>query len=308
MDTDTSGYLYAANQYGSVLRIDRTNLSSITFADFLTGGPQGVVFDEVNNRLIVCAYEPGSIMWSIDVATGVKTAFAVGTGHQDGITIDNDGNILTSAFWWEEVYGWDPDGNPLGLIASGLDEGPKGLYFNRRDSVLAVPLLFTDSVAFLSFADQDGDTVVDFRDNCPSGYNPNQDDLDSDGVGDSCDLCPSYDDLADGDGDKIADSCDNCPAVANADQTDIDFDGMGDSCDCCSGLTGNVDGDSNELVDIGDLTALIAYLYIPPNTSPDCLEAANVDGDSNGLVDIGDLTALISYLYIPPNPPPSNCG
>jgi photosystem II stability/assembly factor-like uncharacterized protein len=76
---------------------------------------------------------------------------------------------------------------------------------------------------------------------------------------------------------------------------------------CCVGLTGNVDGDPDGLIDIGDLTALIAYLYIPPNPVPTCLPEANIDGDVDGLVDIGDLTALIAYLYIPPNPPPAVC-
>jgi hypothetical protein len=76
---------------------------------------------------------------------------------------------------------------------------------------------------------------------------------------------------------------------------------------CCTGFTGNVDGDDGELVDIGDLTALISFLYIPPNPEPLCIQEANIDGDSGGLVDIGDLTALISYLYIPPNPEPAPC-
>jgi hypothetical protein len=74
---------------------------------------------------------------------------------------------------------------------------------------------------------------------------------------------------------------------------------------CCSGASGNVDNDESGMVDIGDLTALIGYLYIPPNPEPACLEEANIDGV--GDVDIGDLTALIAYLYIPPNPPPSSC-
>jgi hypothetical protein len=75
---------------------------------------------------------------------------------------------------------------------------------------------------------------------------------------------------------------------------------------CCNGITGNVDGDEGELVDIGDLTALIDYLYIE-NTPPICQAEANIDGDSRGSVDIGDLTALIDYLYIsliPPSPCP----
>jgi hypothetical protein len=37
------------------------------------------------------------------------------------------------------------------------------------------------------------------------------------------------------------------------------------------------------------------------------MQEANVDGDGEGVVDIGDLTALIAYLYISPNPPPAFC-
>jgi hypothetical protein len=76
---------------------------------------------------------------------------------------------------------------------------------------------------------------------------------------------------------------------------------------CCIGMSGNIDGDPDGLVDIGDLTALITYLYVPPNSAPPCMPEANIDGDIGGLVDIGDLTALISYLYVPPNSAPAEC-
>ncbi|HUV29614.1 MAG TPA: prenyltransferase/squalene oxidase repeat-containing protein [Acidobacteriota bacterium] len=76
---------------------------------------------------------------------------------------------------------------------------------------------------------------------------------------------------------------------------------------CCIGLTGNIDCDPAEVVDIGDLTALIRYLFIPPIPTLCCPEEANVDGDLEGIIDIGDLTALIAYLFISPNPDPAPC-
>ena len=82
------------------------------------------------------------------------------------------------------------------------------------------------------------------------------------------------------------------------------FEVEGDSC--CIGITGNVDGDPEEIVDIGDLTALIRYLFIPPTVPPDCMEEANIDGDEAGVVDIGDLTTLIDYLFIS-NTSPAVC-
>ncbi|MFQ6008884.1 MAG: FG-GAP-like repeat-containing protein, partial [Candidatus Zixiibacteriota bacterium] len=105
-------------------------------------------------------------------------------------------------------------------------------------------------------ADSDGDGIPDEFDNCPSVYNPDQEDADNDDVGDSCDVCTDTDgdgygnpgfpantcpedncpyaynpDQDDGDGDGVADSCDNCITIFNPDQEDADSDGKGDSCD-----------------------------------------------------------------------------
>ena len=71
--------------------------------------------------------------------------------------------------------------------------------------------------------------------------------------------------------------------------------------DCCIGLTGNVDNDPTDFTDIGDLTALVDYLFIT-STVPVCMAEANVDGSVNGFVDIGDLTALVDYLFITATP------
>ena len=71
--------------------------------------------------------------------------------------------------------------------------------------------------------DKDGDGIIDSKDNCPDISNPDQADIDGDGIGDSCD--------DDKDGDGINNDDDNCPDVANADQKDSDKDTIGDVCD-----------------------------------------------------------------------------
>ncbi len=302
MATDTSGYLYAANQYGSIVRLDRSDLSYSTFVTGLGGGPQGVVFDEVNNRLVVCAYNDGSTMWSIDPGSGAATPFAIGVGYQDGITMDNDGNFLTSSFWREEVNGWDNVGNPIGLIASGLDSGPKGLHYNRRDDVLAVPLYFGDSVAFLSFADDDGDGMRNYEDNCANDPNPAQADSDSDGFGDSCDLCPGYADQDDTDGDTVPDSCDNCPEDPNLDQADWNDNDIGDVCEGCCLLPTVGDVDQSGIVDITDISILIdnQFLTLTPLVCED-----EGDLDFTGVVDITDLSILIDNQFLTLTPLPA---
>ncbi|HET6398525.1 MAG TPA: PKD domain-containing protein [Candidatus Thermoplasmatota archaeon] len=79
-------------------------------------------------------------------------------------------------------------------------------------------------------ADTDGDGVPDSRDLCPLHPDPDQRDLDGDGLGDACD--PD----ADGDGwlESPADPAaqrDNCPRLPNPLQQDTDGDGIGDGCD-----------------------------------------------------------------------------
>jgi hypothetical protein len=66
---------------------------------------------------------------------------------------------------------------------------------------------------------------------------------------------------------------------------------------CCVGFTGNVDGSPDDLPDIGDLTALVNYLFIT-NDPLACYEEGNIDGDPDGVVDLADLMSLIDHLFI----------
>jgi len=92
------------------------------------------------------------------------------------------------------------------------------------NATIGVP---TDAQRQICFPDLDGDGVGELDpltpDNCPSIYNPDQNDLDGDGAGDLCD------DDADDDGWK--NSLDNCPELANESQADSDRDTRGNACD-----------------------------------------------------------------------------
>lgn len=105
--------------------------------------------------------------------------------------------------------------------------------------------------------DEDNDGIPLSCDNADRTFNPFQEDIDSDGVGDAIDLCPvaggDANNTADSDNDGVGNECDSCRQtltqynsnaeaaavpdymmVRNApDQNDADEDGIGDVCDNC---------------------------------------------------------------------------
>ncbi len=110
-------------------------------------------------------------------------------------------------------------------------------------------------------------------DNCPTVPNPDQSDVNKNGLGDACDCDADDDGIANNaPGCPVVATPDNCPIVANADQKDTDADGKGDACDC------DVDGDG-----VADNNPFCPLVAKPDN----CRLAQNAkqedtDGDGKG--------------------------
>ncbi len=167
--------------------------------------------------------------------------------------------------------------------------------FSTAQNVSASKINQTVADGIAAVEDADGDGIPDESDNCPSVFNPDQFDLDWDGVGDSCDT--------DMDGDGVLNIDDNCPAVFNPYQGDYDGNGIGDRCDasCCENKG---DFDHNGRVDVADIVAWLCHSFWPPCQAPGCVfETADgffypeIDMDDSGRIDVADIVYFINWAF-----------
>ena len=141
-----------------------------------------------------------------------------------------------------------------------------------RDHELQVP---AGACACDAENDLDNDAFCDAYDNCPSVYNPNQFDIDHDGLGGACDECTDTDGDQYGNPEFPSNLCpdDNCPFIPN-DQIDIDADGQGDACDLCpQDRFNDSDGDG---------------VCANSDNCPTIANATQIDGDNDGVGDACD--------------------
>jgi hypothetical protein len=122
-----------------------------------------------------------------------------------------------------------------GGSAVPIPEDPTFQEFLSGKGIVAATLSQPRAPRADELSDHDG---IVAGDNCPVLWNPEQKDVDEDGVGNECDTCPSIPNAdqsvgpcSDDDGDGVLNAKDNCPSEKNPAQSDEDQDGTGNACD-----------------------------------------------------------------------------
>lgn len=154
-------YLYLINHGKKLYKIDIVGGTHELLASSGLGNyPQGLIYDEVNGRLLTCSFQNSSPIVSIDPETG-QTAYALWTGlnNLDAMAQDQHGNIYITCNGTNSVYRYDSNLENRIVVSSG-HSGPSGLEYNRDDNILAVSNFFTDIVDFVSMVPFSADDPI----------------------------------------------------------------------------------------------------------------------------------------------------
>ncbi|MBU8933405.1 MAG: hypothetical protein KOO62_05295, partial [candidate division Zixibacteria bacterium] len=192
----------------------------------------------------------GSTWWRINTGTPDYPHYAVqvedaGYNNNMGWSSNPEGGLTDSAQWWypyetrvaapwsDDVTGGPFEQNefsPSSIPSSDGYYGSSGITI-RVDSIVDDKLYAYVEIPLIE--DEDSDGIPDADDNCPTTFNPDQEDADGDDIGNVCDVCTDTDGDDFGDPDFVFNTCpvDNCPTVYNPNQLDSDSDGIGDACE-----------------------------------------------------------------------------
>ncbi len=149
---DNSGNLYASSPTGNI--IYKLNIESEVLTELVTTGldtPNGMYYDEPNNRVLFVSFRINSPIESINLADSTVSLITYpGLHNLDGITQDNEGNFYVSSWQNNRVYRLDNTFLENPEIFSNHPDDPADIFFDKINNVLAVPLFFTHQVEFIS--------------------------------------------------------------------------------------------------------------------------------------------------------------
>jgi hypothetical protein len=135
-----------------IFKLTRTGQASTAIQLDSALGPNGITWDDANQRFIVVAFTGNDIMaWKPGDAT--MTSVAAGKGQFDGVERLADGRMLIST--WADSSIYVLDGSALVRAVHGV-EGPADIGVDTKRNRVAVPLLTANRVEIFAIPAKNG--------------------------------------------------------------------------------------------------------------------------------------------------------
>ncbi|MGB5896473.1 MAG: T9SS type A sorting domain-containing protein [Ignavibacteriaceae bacterium] len=178
---DNSGYIYITDF--NAKEIIKVNIESHAYSTFVTGlirNPNGILFDEPNNRLLLCSFGYNIPILAISLEdSSVSVVASTTLGQCDGFAKDEFGHYYISSWLTSSIYKFDSVFSHPPEIFYTNSGDPVDISYNSIDDILAVPLMNANAVVFLPVAPvsvdkEEGSLLQEFElnQNYPNPFNP----------------------------------------------------------------------------------------------------------------------------------------
>ena len=149
---DNSGNLYVTDcDANKIYKVNIENSTHSTFVSSGLGYPNGLLFDEANNRLLVSNCILGGYpITAVNIEDStVTTVVNTNISSVDGLTTDNYGNTYFSSWVTDKTYRYDETfTNPPEVVTEGHTD-PADIFYNKQADILAVPNYSSNIVEFI---------------------------------------------------------------------------------------------------------------------------------------------------------------
>jgi len=149
--SDKNGIIYLTDYWGDKLYKIDYRTPSVMIKEGLNY-PNGIVYDEVNNRLIILSVGGKEApLLSVDLKdTSLSIIIKTGlTGGTDGITMDREGNYYISEWGGDSIYKLDKDFNASPKLFSSGHNDPADIYYDKVNNILVIPNFGNNTIDFI---------------------------------------------------------------------------------------------------------------------------------------------------------------
>lgn len=150
---DNQGNLFTTDFTGKVIyKINIANQTSVSVASNLVQSPNGIIFDEANNRCVFVNWGSNAPIKALNLDdNSVSTIITTAYTNCDGIAQDGNGDFYISIWGGQQVVKYDNAfASSPSVVVQSLSS-PADIFFNTQDLTLGIPNSGNNTVTFVNF-------------------------------------------------------------------------------------------------------------------------------------------------------------
>lgn len=151
---DFNGNLYATDFNGfKIYKISTLTGAVSTFVSGLTAKPNGIIWDQINNRLVFVSWGTNASIRAVSFADSTVSVLSTSNmSNCDGIATDGQGNFYISYWGGQSIRKYTNDFSSFTTVVSSGLSNPADIYYSIYNDSLGVPNSGNNTVTYYNFS------------------------------------------------------------------------------------------------------------------------------------------------------------